>query len=83
MRYAEQLRAGRALLDWSQDQLAERAEVGVATIRRMEGQNGLIGGSSRSVWALQEALERGGVIFLNEESGLGPGVRLAKTPGEE
>lgn len=78
MRYAEQLRAGRALLDWSQDQLAERAGVGVATIRRMEGQNGLIRGSSRSVWKLQEALERGGVVFLNEESGLGPGVRLAR-----
>jgi len=81
MRYAEQLRAGRALLDWSQDQLAERAEVGVATIRRMESQNGLIGGSSRSVWALQEALERGGVVFLNDEEDLGAGVRLAKRAG--
>ena len=81
MRYAEQLRAGRALLDWSQDQLAERATVGVATIRRMEAQSGLIGGSSRSVWALQEALERGGVVFLNDEGDLGPGVRLAKPAG--
>jgi hypothetical protein len=78
MRYAEQLRAGRALLDWSQDQLADLADVGVATIRRMEAQSGLIGGSSRSVWALQAALERGGVVFLNDEDGLGPGVRLAK-----
>lgn len=78
MRYAEQLRAGRALLDWSQDQLAERAEVGVATIRRMESQNGLIGGSSRSVWALQAALEKGGVVFLSEDLDFGPGVRLAK-----
>lgn len=81
MRYAEQLRAGRALLDWSQDQLAEEANVGVATIRRMESQSGLIGGSSRSVWALQEALERGGVVFLNDEDDLGPGVRLAKRAG--
>jgi len=78
MRYAEQLRAARALLGWSQDQLAERSDVGVATIRRMESQNGLIGGSSRKVWALQEALEKGGVMFLNEEGGLGPGVRLAQ-----
>ena len=81
MRYAEQLRAGRALLDWSQDQLAERAKVGVATIRRMESQSGLIGGSSRSVWALQQTLERGGVVFLNDEGELGPGVRLAKPVG--
>ena len=29
-------------------------------------------------WALQEALERGGVMFLNEEGGLEPGVRLAQ-----
>ena len=80
MRYAEQLRAGRALLDWSQDTLAERSDVGVATIRRLEGQSGILRGSIRTVWALQAALEQGGVIFLSEEDGLGPGVRLALPP---
>jgi transcriptional regulator with XRE-family HTH domain len=80
MRYAEQLRAGRALLDWSQDTLAERSDVGIATVRRLEGQRGILRGSIRSVWALQGALEQGGVIFLTETDGLGPGVRLARPP---
>lgn len=80
MRYVEQLRAGRALLHWSQDTLAERSNVGVATVRRLEGQSGVLRGSVRSVWALQAALEQGGVIFLPDTDGLGPGVRLARPP---
>ena len=83
MRYSEQLRAGRALLDWSQEMLAQRSDVGIATIRRLEGQSGILRGSIRTVWALQAALESGGVIFLQEEKGLGPGVRLALAPNAE
>lgn len=81
MRYAGQLRAARALLGWNQEVLAESSGVGIATIRRIEGQSGRIRATSESVWALQSALEQAGVVFLAEgEGGLGPGVRLAKTP---
>ena len=78
MRFAEQLRAGRALLDWSQDDLAKKAGVGVATVRRLEGQSGQLRSTSQSIWALQAALEQAGVIFIAESEPLGPGVRLAQ-----
>ena len=42
MRYAGQLRAARALLGWNQDMLAESSGVGIATVRRLEGQTGRI-----------------------------------------
>ena len=77
MRSAEQLRAARALLDWSQDQLAEKSGVGVATVRRLEGQSGKLRTYSETLWKLQTALEEAGVIFISEADGLGPGVRLA------
>ena len=77
MRSAEQLRAARALLDWSQDQLAEKSGVGVATVRRLEGQSGKLRTYSETLWKLQTALEEAGVIFIPEAVGLGPGVRLA------
>lgn len=78
MRSAEQLRAARALLDWSQDKLAETSGVGVATIRRLEGQRGNLRTYSDTLWRLQSALEGAGIIFIPEANGLGPGVRLAK-----
>lgn len=81
MRSAEQLRAARALLDWSQDQLAEKSGVGVATVRRLEGQSGKLRTYSETLWKLQTALEEAGVIFIPEEDGLGPGVRLATPAG--
>ena len=81
MRYAGQLRAARALLGWNQEMLAESSGVGIATVRRIEGQSARIRATSESVWALQSALEKAGVVFIpEEEGGSGPGVRLAKTP---
>jgi transcriptional regulator with XRE-family HTH domain len=81
MRSAEQLRAARALLDWSQDQLAEKSSVGVATVRRLEGQSGKLRTYSETLWKLQTALEEAGVIFIPEADGFGPGVRLATPAG--
>ena len=78
MRSAEQLRAARALLDWSQDQLAEKSGIGVATVRRLEAQSGRLRTYSDTLWKLQTALEAAGVMFIPEADGFGPGVRLAK-----
>ncbi len=70
-----QCRAARGLLDWSQQGLADRAGVGIVTVRKLEG------GTSRSRRAtmdvIKRALETGGVEFI-EENGGGSGVRLRK-----
>ena len=76
MIFAREIRAGRALLGWSQLDLAEAASVGVATVRRLEAAEMQIRGSVDTVWKIQKALEAAGVEFIPEEAGKGPGVRL-------
>jgi predicted transcriptional regulator len=73
-----QIKAARALLAWSQDDLAAAADVSVPTIKRLEAQDGPLGGRSETGNKMISALESAGVEFLDENSG-GPGVRLRKT----
>lgn len=74
-----QIRAGRALLDWSQEQLAAKAKVGLSTARDYEKERR--SGELSGVKAIRQALENHGVIFLASEGDYGPGVRLvAKMP---
>jgi transcriptional regulator with XRE-family HTH domain len=70
-----QCRAARGLLDWSQADLAERARVGIVTVRQMEGDAHAPRRSTLDV--IQRALESAGVEFIDENGG-GPGVRLRK-----
>ena len=71
-----QLRAARALIGWSQPELAERSGVGIATVRRMEGARGLPKTTAENVWKVQQALEDAGVVFIDQNEEGGPGVRL-------
>jgi len=73
-----QIKAARALLSWSQDDLAAAADVSIPTIKRLEAQDGPLGGRSETGTKMISALESAGVEFLNENDG-GPGVRLRKT----
>jgi transcriptional regulator with XRE-family HTH domain len=75
-----QLRAARALLRWSADDLAEKSMIGVATIRRAESREGPLGVTPANESAMRAALESAGVIFV-DENGEGPGVRLRKAGG--
>ncbi len=68
-----QCRAARGLIAWSQTQLAEKAALSLPTVQRFETQRGPVSGDA--IAAMQTALERGGVLFL-ESNGHGPGVRL-------
>ena len=70
-----QCRAARALLDWSQQQLAEAARVGVVTVRQFEA--GASQPRNSTVDVVIRALEAAGVEFIAENGG-GAGVRLAK-----
>jgi len=70
-----QCRAARGLLDWTQQELADAAHIGVATVRLFEGQAAESRQATLAV--LRRALELAGVEFI-EENGGGPGVRLRK-----
>jgi transcriptional regulator with XRE-family HTH domain len=70
-----QCRAARGLLDWSQQQLAEAASVGVVTVRHFEG--GKAAPRNATLDVLTRALDAAGVDFIPENGG-GAGVRLKK-----
>ena len=71
----EQIRAARALLRWSAQNLADVSGVGVATIWRIELMDGVPSGQVRTIEALRGALEDAGVEFIGSPSDR-PGVRL-------
>ena len=77
MLFAEQIRAARGLLDWTQRELADQAGVSLSTVKRMEAGAGPAQGHGRNIWALQETLEKAGIRFLGPgEADAGPGVCL-------
>ena len=78
MIFSAEIRAGRALLGWTQLDLAQAAAVGVATVRRLETTESEIRGSAETLWKIQTALERGGVEFIPALGSKGPGVRLQR-----
>ncbi|WP_082613885.1 helix-turn-helix domain-containing protein [Bosea sp. Root483D1] len=72
-----QCRAARGLLDWSQTELASRANLSESTIRDFEKNRRIPGPNNLA--AVRHALEQAGVQFVDD--GLytgtgGPGVRL-------
>jgi transcriptional regulator with XRE-family HTH domain len=71
-----QLRAARALLNWSQSDLAERTELSVETIKRLERMNGTLDATKVSTLsAITGAFAKAGVEFTNGDA---PGVKLRK-----
>jgi DNA-binding XRE family transcriptional regulator len=72
-----QVKAARALLAWSQEQLAAAADVSIPTIKRLEAQDGPLGGRTETGSKIRLALESAGIQFIDENGG-GPGVRLRK-----
>lgn len=72
---SEQLRAARALLEWTRDDLAKAAGISAETIKRLEkGKQGALSANMNTVRALREALEAAGIQFIPENGGK-PGVR--------
>ena len=72
-----QIRAARALLKWSAQDLARKSALGVNTVRRAEAVEGETSLTTANDLAVRRALEDAGVEFI-EENGGGPGVRLRK-----
>jgi transcriptional regulator with XRE-family HTH domain len=73
-----QLRAARALLGWRQEDVARAAKISVATIRRIESQEGLLTGYVSTVVKIQTAFEQAGIEFIDEGETGGFGLRMAK-----
>jgi transcriptional regulator with XRE-family HTH domain len=73
-----QIKAGRALLGWSQSNLALESGVSEPTIARLESVDGQLGGREATIQRIRAALEKGGIQFIDENGG-GPGVRLRKS----
>jgi len=72
-----QIKAARALLGWSQSDLAKRSGVSEPTIARLESVDGELRGREETAEKIRVAIEEAGLVFL-EENGGGPGVRIRK-----
>jgi ribosome-binding protein aMBF1 (putative translation factor) len=79
MLIAQQIRAARALIGWSQNDLATAANVGIATVRRIELQDGFIHANANSIRKMETALKTSGVEFIEQDESSGPGVRLQQS----
>ena len=76
----EQCRAARALLNWSTSELAKRAGIGVATVKRFEGGQPV---QDNSIGAMEVAFEYAGVVLIASgapSKAAGPGARLLRDP---
>jgi len=67
-------RAARGLVDWSQQELAEAAGVGISTVRNFEAGRSVP--VNNNLTAMRAALEKAGVVLLEEEGGGGVKLRV-------
>jgi len=74
-----QIRAARALIRWSAEDLARHSAVSVTTIRRAELMPSATKLTRANDQAIRRTLENAGVEFIDAEMG-GPGVRLRAAP---
>lgn len=73
---SSQIRAAKALLRWSGEDLASKAGVSLSTIRRVEASEGVPEGQNmKTLVAIKRALEGAGVEFIGSPDDR-PGVRL-------
>lgn len=73
---ARQIRAGRALLGWTQEELAQAAKIGRATLARIEAD--MTNPGADTLNAILKALMANGVRLFDDSDGIGEGARMAK-----
>ncbi|WP_230280021.1 XRE family transcriptional regulator [Altererythrobacter sp. H2] len=67
---SRQVRAARALLNWTQEMLADEALVALTALKRLESENNLpVREDTRH--QVVKALEEAGIVFLDSERGEG------------
>jgi transcriptional regulator with XRE-family HTH domain len=77
-----QIRAARALIGWTAEDLSRQSAVSLRTIRRAEIAKHDTSMTAVNDLAVRRALEAAGVEFIDENGG-GPGVRLRKRQGKK
>jgi hypothetical protein len=75
---SSQIRAARAVLRWTAEDLAREAALGLNTVKRAELAKDETSLTVSNDLALRRTLEAAGVVFIDEDASLGPGVRLRK-----
>ena len=74
---ARQTRAARALLGWTQETLADKAQVSLTALKRLESESGFeVYESTRD--QVRRALEGSGIVFLSSDQSEGVMVVHAK-----
>ncbi len=75
---ARQSRAARALLGWTQETLADKAQVSLTALKRLESESGLdVYETTRD--QVRRALEHAGILLLSTDKG--EGVLRLHEPG--
>jgi hypothetical protein len=77
-----QIRAARALIRWSAEDLARSSSVGLTTVRRAELAVEETSLTAANNLAIRSALVAAGVEFIDANGG-GPGVRLSGKPKKD
>jgi ribosome-binding protein aMBF1 (putative translation factor) len=73
---SSQIRAAKALLRWSGENLANKAGVSLSTIRRVEASEGVPDTQNmKTLLSIMKALEEAGIEFIGAPDDR-PGVRL-------
>lgn len=72
---ASQIRAARALLGWSGQDLADKCEISIKTLRRYEPQIGIPVGNTKVLITIQKVFEDQGIEFTGDPL-VNPGVVL-------
>ena len=73
----KQIKAARAFLGLNQDELARAAGIGSATLKRVEATE-QVTGAAKTIWKIEQALEKAGIEFIAASDGKGAGVRLRR-----
>ena len=74
-----QIKAARALLAWSQGDLAAKSGVSEPTVARLESAEGPLGGRSATIAAICNAITDAGVSFVTRDGGA-TGVMFSPNP---
>ena len=69
-----QLRAARAILRWSIEDLSEKTGIGTTTLKRFESGDGVPNGHLRNFETIKGVLEKAGIEFIGSPEE-GAGVR--------